>query len=99
MVGVGKEILIKTVEKAVPTYSMNCFLLPSELCKHIDIMLRKFFRVSKNGVIKVDWVSWDVFTMPKYIGGGGGSDSEMHSYLARQCFPSRHGDYSRSQTL
>lgn len=43
LAGAGKEILIKSVAQAVPTFSMSCFLLPRGLCQQIDTMLRKFF--------------------------------------------------------
>jgi hypothetical protein len=38
----GKEILIKSVAQAVPTFSMSCFKLPRGLCEHINQMLRNF---------------------------------------------------------
>ncbi len=39
----GKEILIKAVVQAVPTYSMGCFKLPQSLCKDIEAMIQKFY--------------------------------------------------------
>lgn len=38
----GKEVLIKSVVQAIPTYSMSCFKLLRGLCKHLDGLLRSF---------------------------------------------------------
>ena len=39
----GKEILIKLVVQAIPTYIMSCFKLPLELCAYIESLTRKFW--------------------------------------------------------
>ena len=40
---VGREILIKTVVQAIPTYTMSCFKLPLGLCHDIESLIRKFW--------------------------------------------------------
>ena len=45
----GKEVLIKVVAQAIPTYSMSCFTLPRGLCHHINGLLCSFWWGSKDG--------------------------------------------------
>ena len=38
-----KEILIKAVAQAMPSYTMSCFLLPKALCQELTGMVRLFW--------------------------------------------------------
>ena len=84
----GKEVVIKSVAQAIPTYSMACFKLPRGLCLHINGLLRKFWWGSKKGERKTAWVSWEVMTQPKFMGGMGFRDIKLFNLalLARQAW-------------
>ena len=38
-----REVLIKAVAQALPTYTMSCFKLPVTLCHKIEALIRKFY--------------------------------------------------------
>ena len=40
---VGREILIKAIAQALPTYTMSCFKLPIGLCHDIEALIHRFF--------------------------------------------------------
>ena len=40
---VGREILIKAVVQAIPTYTMSCFKLTLSLCNELESFIRKFW--------------------------------------------------------
>ena len=41
--GAGKQVLLKSVLAAMPSYSMSCFKLPASLCKQIQSLLTRFW--------------------------------------------------------
>lgn len=43
----GKEVLIKAVLQAIPTYVMSCFKLPNLVLDEVDKIIRKFWWGSK----------------------------------------------------
>jgi hypothetical protein len=44
-----KDVLIKAVVQAIPTFSMSYFKLPRGLCEHINSLIRNFWWGSKQG--------------------------------------------------
>ncbi|CAN0858140.1 LINE-1 reverse transcriptase homolog [Linum grandiflorum] len=53
----GKEILIKSVISAFPSYMMNYFFLPSSLCKKFNSIVSRFWWSNKDGSKPIYWVN------------------------------------------
>lgn len=69
----GKEIMIKAVAQAIPTFAMGCFDLTKGLCDKISAMIAKFWW-SQQDKEKMHWLNWDKLTKPKEEGGLGFRD-------------------------
>lgn len=67
----GREILIKAVAQATPTYTVNYFKLPDSLCSEINSMAGGFWWGEKDKVRKIAWVSRKNLCKPKAEGGMG----------------------------
>lgn len=67
----GREILIKMVLQAIPSYSMNCFMLPITTCQEIEKASARFFWGSTFEDRKMHWATWDILTTTKANGGIG----------------------------
>jgi hypothetical protein len=70
----GREILIKAVIQAIPTYTMNCFQLPVTLCKEIEGIIRRFWWGHNKDKRKIHWLSWEKLCNSKGEGGLGFRD-------------------------
>jgi hypothetical protein len=44
----GREILIKAMAQAIPTYAMNCFKLPKTWCEEINSLIARYWWGQKN---------------------------------------------------
>jgi hypothetical protein len=57
---VGKEVLIKSVNRVIPSYRMGVYLLPTSLEEEIEKMLNSFWWGAKGPDQKgTRWMSWD----------------------------------------
>lgn len=67
----GKEILIKAVTQAIPTYTMSCFQLLKGLCEELERTERNFWWGQRDQEAKMAWVSWGKMCKSKSEGGMG----------------------------
>ncbi|XP_030923509.1 uncharacterized protein LOC115950456 [Quercus lobata] len=67
----GREILIKAVAQAIPTYAMSCFQIPKSLCVEMEAMMRKFWWGQRGQESRIAWVSWRRMCKSKLVGGMG----------------------------
>ncbi|XP_057450409.1 uncharacterized protein LOC130741856 [Lotus japonicus] len=65
----GREVLIKAVAQAIPSYAMSCFILPDGICAEIDSMISRFLwsgDVTRRGL---HWTGWKNLCKNKSDGG------------------------------
>ncbi|KAJ0264716.1 Reverse transcriptase zinc-binding domain-containing protein [Hirschfeldia incana] len=82
----GREVLLKAVITALPTYTMTCFLLPKGLIQEITAAMRNFWWSGQKDRQKIPWISWKKITASKQEGGLGIRDLENFNLalLAKQ---------------
>uniref|UniRef100_A0A803NST3 Reverse transcriptase domain-containing protein n=1 Tax=Cannabis sativa TaxID=3483 RepID=A0A803NST3_CANSA len=68
----GKEILLKSVIQAIPTYSMACFRIPVATCRSLESTMANFWwGTNENNRPKTHWQSWNKLCRSKKDGGLG----------------------------
>jgi hypothetical protein len=70
----GREVLLKSVAQAVPTYSMSCFLLSKTTCRKMKSPIANYWWGSSADSRRIHWLSWERLTYPKELGGMGFRD-------------------------
>lgn len=70
----GKELLIKAIAQAIPTFAMSCFHLSVGLCKDLSAMICNFWWGSSPNAKKIHWLKWSNLCLAKSKGGLGFRD-------------------------
>ena len=92
----GREVLIKAVVQAIPTYTMNVFKLPQKLCHELEKMICDFWWGHSGEPRKVHWVKWASLCKPKQLGGMGFRELSKfnEALLAKQVWRLMHNKSS-----
>ena len=72
-----REVHIKVVIQAIPTFTMSYFKLPTTLCHDIESLVHKFWWGQRGDRRKGHWVKWDDLCQHKTQGGLGFKDLVM----------------------
>ena len=82
----GREVLIKSIAQALPTYLMSVFRLPASTCDDLTRMVRNFWWGAEKGRRKTHWRAWEKLIRPKSHGGMGFREFRLfnQALLARQ---------------
>lgn len=73
----GKEVLLKSVAQALPTYVMSCFLLPQGIIKKLQSAISNFWWSNKQNSRGLHWIAWDKICIPFDKGGLGFRDLKL----------------------
>ncbi|XP_021726597.1 uncharacterized protein LOC110693730 [Chenopodium quinoa] len=84
----GKEILLKSVIQAIPTYIMGVYKIPAGVIDDIHAMMARFWWGQEDDKRRVHWKSWKDLCTPKFLGGMGFRDLRVFNdaLLGRQAW-------------
>ncbi|XP_071903090.1 uncharacterized protein [Coffea arabica] len=70
----GKEVMLKAVAMAMPTYNMSCFRLSSKMCREISAKMADYWWGETERKKMMHWIGWKKMTKSKSKGGMGFKD-------------------------
>lgn len=65
----GKEVMIKAVIQAIPSYIMSILVLPKTFCNSLSSAVAKFWWKSNNNSNGIHWKKFETLCSPKAKGG------------------------------
>ena len=65
----GKEVMLKSVLSAIPSYALSCFKFPDSLCKEITTILSNFWWGHDEDKRKMHFEKWETLCLAKYKRG------------------------------
>ena len=90
----GKEVLLKSVIQAMPTYLMGIYKFPIWVTNTISAAMARFFWGQTDAKRRIHWRSWKSMCELKCLGGLGFKDLEVFNdaLLGRQAWRIMQGD-------
>jgi hypothetical protein len=84
----GKDVMIKSVLQAIPSYFMSVYLIPDSIISDIERMINVFWWGDGSNNKGIRWLAWEKLAKPKAIGGLGYRDFHAFnmSLIAKQAW-------------
>ena len=95
----GKDVLIKAVAQAIPSYAMSCFDITKSLCDQIGSMVCRYWWSQQDKENKMHWLAWERLCQRLSARQKEGWGIETYTSLIWQCWPDKVGDSSQSHLL
>ncbi|KAF7807038.1 uncharacterized protein G2W53_039199 [Senna tora] len=98
----GKEVMIKSVVQAIPSYIMSIVKMPKSFCEKLSAMVARFWWSQGKKEKGIHWIKWAEMTRSKWKGGWGFKDFHCQNIalLAKQAWRlAQSGDQLWAQVM